>query len=190
MTSSSDPTRVRVPDGSEKLIQEGAKSYVQATIAMNQFKEIVLDVCEEVAKSRLEDINMIMGTDFSEDDPTPPWPRKGKSLNPQDPWVCVLFCAKPAVEINIGLYWKSLDGRFQLHAVTAFQFWDKALFQKARQKVDENKDLKFGSFPYGDQDRFMACRKTRCQRNKRRRFPRSFKLSSMGSLKVGRRWVD
>jgi hypothetical protein len=156
MTTEFDLKIPRVPAGSEKLIQEGAVSYVQATIALNQFRGSVLDVCEELAKGRLEDINKIVGTNFSEDD-LRPWPQKGKSLDSQDPWVCVYVTLRHVVSIDIGLYWESLKGGgYRLHAVTAFEFWDQALFQEARQKVDENKDVKFGSFPYGDQDRFIS----------------------------------
>ena len=61
MTAPSDLRIPRVPVGSEKLIQEGAVSYVQATIAMNQFKKIVLDVCEDLAKGHLEGINKKWG---------------------------------------------------------------------------------------------------------------------------------
>jgi hypothetical protein len=156
MTTPIDPIRARVPVGSEKLIQEGAASYVQATIAMNEFKQIVWEECKKLAIGHLEDINRVMGTNVSEDD-LRPWPQKGKSLDSQDPWLCEYVTLKHGLAIDIGLYWESLKGGgYRLHAVAAFEFWDQALFQEARQKVDENKDLKFGRFPYGDQDRFIS----------------------------------
>jgi hypothetical protein len=155
MTKPSDLRIPRVPVGSEKLIQEGAVSYVQATIAMNQFKKIVLDVCEDLAKGHLEGINKMMGTNFTEED-VRHYPQKGKLLDTEDPWMYVSFNLNDVVYFSIGLYWKPQDGSYQLHAITTIWFSDQKLFQKARQKFDERRDLKFTSFPYKDKDKYIT----------------------------------
>jgi len=156
MTTPNDLAKPRVPAGSEKLIQEGAKSYVQATIAMNQFKEIVQGVCEKLALGRIDEINRILGTNLTEED-LHHWPHKGKPLNPDDPWLSMYFTLKDVGYIYLGLYWKSIqDGKYQLHAITAFEIWDQKLFEKARQKFHEKRDLKFNSFPYKDKNRYIT----------------------------------
>ena len=157
MTTPSDPIRHRVPVGSEKLIQEGAVSYVQATIALNEFKRIVQEECEKLALGHhLDDINRIMGTDLTEED-LHYYPRRGRLPDTQDPWLCVSLALKDVGKIFIGLFWESLqDGSYQLHAITAFEFSDQKLFQKARQKFDEKRNLKFRSFPYKDKDPYIT----------------------------------
>jgi hypothetical protein len=131
MTTPSDLRKPHVPDGSEKLIQAGAVSYIQATIAMNEFQRIVQDECEKLALERLDDINRIMGTNFTDDD-LHHWPQKGKLLNTQDPLLSQYFNLKDIGYIYIGLYWE------------------------ARRKFDEKRDLKLKSFPYKDKDKIIA----------------------------------
>lgn len=155
MTILSDAKRPRVPPGSEKLIQAGAESFVLATIAMNQFNGNVLDVCEELAKGHLEGINKMMGTNFTEED-VRHYPQKGKLLVTEDPWMYVSFNLNDVVEIYIGLYWKPQDDTYQLHAITAMWFSDQKLFQKAWQKFDENRDLKFKTFPYDEKAKHIT----------------------------------
>lgn len=151
MTTPSDLTRPRLPVGSEKLIRAGAASYVQATIAMMQFKEIVLGVCKKLALDRLRDINRIMGTKLTEANLYHN-PQRGKLVDPQDPWIYVGFTLKDGASIDIGLYWESRQNdKYQLHAIVDFKFSDQELFQEARRKFDEKRDLKLTTFPYEEE---------------------------------------
>lgn len=146
------PTKAHIQAAKEKLIQEGAASYVQATIAMNEFKRIVQDHCGELALERLGDINRIMGTNLTEDD-LHHWPKKGKPLDPEWPLLCMYFTIKDVGDLHVGLYWTSLpSGDYQLHAFASLEFLKQELFQKALERFKKVGSPKLQSFPGWDLD--------------------------------------
>jgi hypothetical protein len=156
MTTTSSVATAPQPSGRERLIQEGAASYVKAIIALKEFKRIVQDGCEQLALKHLNDINRIMGVKVSEDD-LHHFPRTGSLSDPQDPWLCMYFTLKDVAYLNVGLYWQSLsDAGYQLHAIAALHILDEKLYQKAREKFEgliKTRDL---SFPYRKQARFIT----------------------------------
>ena len=156
MTTSSGLTTARTPDGSEKFIEEGAVSYVQATIAIKEFARVIQEECEKIAVGRLDEINRSMGTTLSEED-LRYWPRKGRLLDPNVPWLCIWFTLKDIGALNLGFYWQSLpDGTYRLHAVAGLQFDEQRLFQGAREKSRGLKNSKFRAFPDGIQGNHLT----------------------------------
>jgi hypothetical protein len=156
VTTTISPTAAPTLGGSEKFIEEGAVSYVQATIAISEFARIVQEECEKLALKRLDDIKRIMGTEITEDslrnDPV-----SGKMLDPSDPWLCTWFPVKDARYVCFGLYWQPLrEGGYKLHAVALIEFSDRRLYERARDKFRGAKDSRIGAFPYKDQDRCLT----------------------------------
>jgi hypothetical protein len=151
VTKASSPTVAPTSGGSGKFIEEGAASYVQATIAIKEFARIVHEECEKVALDFLDDINRVMGTRLSEDDLDQC--RKGKLLDPRDPWLCVYFSIKDIGWIYLGLYWQSVgEGGYKLHGAAMIWFRDKKLFECAREKFKGVEDSRIELFPYGEED--------------------------------------
>jgi hypothetical protein len=156
MTPTGGPTVDSTPGGSERFIEEGAKSYVQATIAMKEFARIVQDACEKAALDRLDDINRVMGTKLSDDD-LHRFPRGGRLVDPTDPWLCVYFSVGDIGYLNLGLYWQPLkDGGYKLHGVATFHILDKKLFERARERFKGLKNSRISTFPFGDQSGYLT----------------------------------
>jgi hypothetical protein len=175
-------TTATTSSGREKLIQEGAASFVQATIAMKEFVRIVQDECESLALRNLNEINRVMGTELSEEDLRRA--RKGSFLDPNDPWLYVYLALGDDRYISIGLYWESVSGGgYQLHAITTFSVSaaERGLCQRALERFRKLRKPTLGTFPYRGEDRHITLHKP-IPAEEAALFPRSIEFVLTGFL--------
>jgi hypothetical protein len=147
-------TRISAVDGSDRLIEAGAFSYVEALNALAEFRLKVQEKCTGALEGHLPDLSSAIGKSFSPQD-IHRWPRDpvGYGLGTSWPWLYAGLTLAEAEEIyfGLGLYWdyQSRD-TLTLVAMGTLEIDRRSLFAKTVDALGKRPELGLEKFPSGN----------------------------------------